>query len=240
MTDLESLRSALREPPSESFSAPDLAKIMADGGRIRRRRRLATGGGVAAAVVAVVVVIFGAGELGRSGTVSTPAAAPTLSVAVPSATSEFPVPKHTQLGTLVDTGISSSQGELMIYGVKIDGSVAPGVTFGMMAGVRDATGSVTDVYLGNQTSGSDVAPGFHSLNGTLNAAGTFIPTFGYYVGPAAKITTTVHGQTVQAHLAQWSENSAVKILWFAQQDVPDSNLMTPPKAYDAAGNLLSH
>ena len=239
MTDLETLRSALREPPPESFSTPDLAKIMAEGGRIRRRRRLATAGGVAAAVAAVIVVVFGAGQLGRSGMVSPPAAAPTLSVVASAPTSvSTPTEKHTRLGDVVDTGMKSPNGELVLYAVQVDVPTAPGVNFAMMAGNRDAAGNVTDLYIGNQTSGSDTALGFHSLNATLEANGQFIPTFGYYVGPAAKITTTVHGKVVQAQLSPWSENNNVKIFWFSQQDLPDSNLMTPPSAYDSGNQRI--
>lgn len=239
MTDLETLRSALQEPPPESFSAPDLAKIMAAGTRIRRRRRLATTGGVAAAVVAVVVVVFGAGQLGRSGTVSPPAAAPTLSIAAPPTSASIPVEKHTRIGEIVDTGMTSPNGELVLYAVQIDVPTAPGVNFAMMAGNRDTAGNVTDLYIGNQTSGSDLTPGFHSLNATLEANGQFIPTFGYYVGAAAKITTTVHGKTVQAEFTPWSENKVVKIFWFTQDGVPDSNLMTPPKAYNSANQQIT-
>ncbi|WP_370305387.1 hypothetical protein [Amycolatopsis sp. WAC 01375] len=58
MTDLETLRSALREPPGEEFAEPDLGAIMTKGRRIRRRRRLATGaGGVAATLVTVLVIV---------------------------------------------------------------------------------------------------------------------------------------------------------------------------------------
>jgi hypothetical protein len=239
MTDLETLRSALQEPPPDGFTAPDLTKIMADGTRIRRRRRLATGGGIAAVAVVVIVVLVGAGRLGRPGPAIPPAAAPTLSIAAPPTSVSVPGEKHTRLGDVVKTGISDPAGELVLYAVVVDVPAAPKVHFAVMAGTLDAAGDITDRYIGNQTSGSGQSPGFHSLNGTVTVDDSFVPTFGYFVGAAKRITTTVHGNTVEAHLAQWSGDSQVKFFWFTQQDVPDSNLMTPPNAYNAANQLIA-
>lgn len=61
-----------------------------------------------------------------------------------------------------------------------------------------------------------------------------IPAFGYYSGPAAKITATIGGKTVQAHQTDWSEDPSVKVWWFDYSTKEPSNLA----AFDAAGAPL--
>jgi len=66
-----------------------------------------------------------------------------------------------------------------------------------------------------------------------------IPVFGYFSGPAAKITTSVHGQTVAANLATWTEDPSVVFFWFDPDLVADSASLTPLIAYDANGKRLT-
>lgn len=238
MTDIETLRAALHETPSETFAQPDLAAIMATGTRIRRRRRLAAGGGVAAVAVAVVAVVFGATQLRAPAPDVASPPGPALSTSASTSPSFPPLPKP--LGTIVDTGISDAKGELVIYGTAIDDSALPQTHFGMELAYRDAAGKLAPVLAINEFKGSDRSPGFHQVTGGDSTRdGAFLPVVGYFAGPVAKITSTVHGKTVKAGLAQWSEDPQVTFLWFTPQDVPDHNLMTPPLAYDASGNRLT-
>jgi hypothetical protein len=55
----------------------------------------------------------------------------------------------------------------------------------------------------------------------------------------AKITTVVHGQTVEAHLAQWTGDPDVVIFWFHPDAVPNSAVLSPLIAYDANGKRLT-
>jgi hypothetical protein len=239
VTDLETLRAALQEPPSEAFAEPDLAAIMATGTRIRRRRRLAAGGGVAAVAVAVVAVVFGATQLRATSSDVAGPPGPTLSTSATSGT-DVPPPPDKPVGAIVDTGISDAKGELVIFGVAIDDPAIPQTHFGMVLAHRDATGKLTSTLAINEFSGSDHAAGFHQVTGgDSSRGGVFLPVLGYFVGPVSRITSTVHGKTVQASIAQWSEDTQVKFFWFTPKEVPDHNLMTPPVAYDAVGARLT-
>ena len=84
-----------------------------------------------------------------------------------------------------------------------------------MAGRRTADGALTEDVITNETSGSDRAPGFHAVQGSMNVNGRQTPTFGYYVGAAKKITAKAHGKTLTAGQSTWSEDPSVRIFWFA-------------------------
>ena len=93
MNDLDDFRAALRQPPAEPFAEPDLAKIMADGTRIRRRRRVLTStAGIAAAAVVVLVVVF-AVQL-RQPAPAPVAQPPSISVTTPPSTTTGPPPSR--------------------------------------------------------------------------------------------------------------------------------------------------
>jgi hypothetical protein len=62
--------------------------------------------------------------------------------------------------------------------------------------------------------------------------------FGYYVGPATRITATVDGRRIQAGQARWSQESQIVIFWFDPADVPDGTAPTNLAAYNAAGSRL--
>jgi hypothetical protein len=247
VNELERLKSALNEAPPEPFAAPDLTRIMADGTRIRRRRRLLTGAGAAAAVVAVVAVVFGAVQL-RPGPQQQPApvaAAPSTvgpASTVPS-TAAPETDRATPLGDVVSLGIKNAGGELVLYAFKIDEPQAmPGVGFGLMLAVRDV-GGLHPVYAANEVNGSDRSFGFHATSGGL-IAGTrttqvAVPVLGYFAGPAARITSTVHGKPVAARLAKWSEDPNVVFFWFDPVQVPSAGALTPLAAYTAGGTRLT-
>ncbi|MEQ0561482.1 hypothetical protein ABJI51_26235 [Amycolatopsis sp. NEAU-NG30] len=235
MNDLDDFRAALRQPPREPFAEPDLARIMADGTRLRRRRRVLTGaGGIAAAAVVVLVVVF-AVQLRQ------PAPAPVAQPPSAALSTTSPAPSGEKpMGDVVGTGIRTrdGRGELVLYARAIALPELPEVGFGLVVGVRSGT-SLQSLMVTNEFRGSDRSFGFHATDGGETVGNQVIPVFGYFAGPAARITTTVHGRTVEARLARWSEDPKVVIFWFNPDVVPDSAVLTPLIAYDADGKRLT-
>jgi hypothetical protein len=241
MNDLDDFRAALRESPSEPFAEPDLTRIMADGTRIRRRRRvLTTTGGLAAAVVVVLVVVF-AVQLRQpsSAPVAQPPAPPSPTSSVPPPTTADKPPPAKPLGDVIGTGIRTAAGEIVIFAKAVDEpQILPDIHFGLVAGFRSGA-NLEPVLATNEFRGSDRSFGFHATDGGEVLRDQVIPVFGYFAGQAGKITTTVHGKTVQANLATWTEDPSVVIFWFNTTDVPDSASLTPLVAYDKNGNRLT-
>ncbi|WP_206784052.1 hypothetical protein [Amycolatopsis sp. MtRt-6] len=233
MNDLEDFRAALRQPPDEPFAEPDLAKIMAGGARLRRRRRVLTGtAGVAAAAAVVLVVVF-AVQLRQ------PAPAPVAQPPSPVLSTTSPAPATEQpIGDVVGTGIRNPAGEVVIYARAVDVPEVPGVSFGLVAGFRSGT-SLRPVLATNEYRGSDRSFGFHATDGGEVVQNQVIPVFGYFAGPAARITSTVHGRTVEAQLARWTADPNVVIFWFHPDVVPNSAVLSPLTAYDADGKRLT-
>lgn len=214
-----------------------------------RTRGLLIGGGVAAVCGAIAV----SGVLTASASPqSTPATVPAVAAAPAApavaardkalqnkqaAAAQAPAeadPNPAPFGAVVPTGVKTANGELVFYGVAIKDSALPHTTFGVMAGTRDAAGKTTGEYLTNETSGTDRDPGFHGISGGANVNGVDVPTFGYYAGPAAKITAKIGGKTVQAHQATWSQDSKIVIFWF-DGTAGDPTHVT---AFDSAGHTL--
>ncbi|QRP45862.1 hypothetical protein [Amycolatopsis sp. FDAARGOS 1241] len=249
MTDLDKLRAALHEPPAHPFAPPDLARIIADGKRIRRRRRLATGAGAVAAVAAVVGIVFGAAFLrtpGEPAPTRLPAlAAPSASASAapsyaPTSSTYLPPPKVlTQPeGDVIATGTKTHQGELGLYAYRFDEPSLPDVHFGVMAATQ-AGKTLRPLYASNEVRGSDRSFGFHTTAGGLTINDVFVPVFGYFSGPAARITSTVRGKPVDAHVAKRSQDPSVVVFWFDQSAVPCAAQLTPPVAYAANGSRLT-
>ncbi|TVT58893.1 hypothetical protein FNH05_06215 [Amycolatopsis rhizosphaerae] len=253
MPDIDELRAALRQEPEQGYRVPDLDAVVALGKRIRRRRRVAAASG-AVAVAAAVVVVLGltsqlrpgvppAGDGGPAISVARPPAAtatsgetPVSPESVESTAGESPAPK----GDVVPTGIHDEAGEIVLYAVGLDEAALPDVHFGLAVGHRGPSGRLTTDRVANVITGTDRAPGFRVFDGGTDetATRTWVPAFGYYVGPAARITTTVRGKTVEASLASWSEDPNVVFFWFTRDEVPDATLATPPRAYAADGSAL--
>ncbi|MGW4061795.1 hypothetical protein ACWEGE_26205 [Amycolatopsis sp. NPDC004747] len=241
MNELDDFRAALRQPPEEPFAEPDLGAIMAGGRRIRRRRRLLTGtAGVAAAAVVVLVVVF-AIQLRQ------PAPAPVAQPPAPATTTSSaqapapvsPSPSAEQpVGDVVGTGIRTPDGEIVLYARAVDAPDLPGIRFGLVAGFRSGT-SLRSVLATNEFRGSDRSFGFHATDGGELIGNQVIPVFGYFAGPAEKVTTTVRGRTVEAKLARWSADPGVVFFWFNPDEVPNSAVLTPLNAYDADGKRLT-
>ena len=242
MTDeLDRLRAALQEAPAEPFAEPDLDRIFKEGGRIRRRRRFLTSSGAALAVVAVV---FGAVWLRSPGgapeQVHAAASPPPVVTSVASST-PAPTPAESRpLGEVISTGSYTDGAELVFYATEIDDpDNLPAVQFGVMASLYEPDGNLRPLYLANESDGKDRSFGFHATSGGTTISDTWVPVYGYFSGPAARIETTVDGRTVPAHTARWSEDPEVVVFWFDQDDVPSAERATPLVAYSADGKRLT-
>ncbi len=238
MNHLDDLRDALDSPPDFAPRPMDLVGVMAAGGRIRRRRRVLVG---TASAVTVGALLAGVPQLVRS-TGSGPSL-PAASRAVSPSPSPGPPSngfREAMLGDVIRTGLPTQGGEWVIWAMRIDHPAAgqpsgvitgppDTVTFGFMLGVRSPDGELDPVVMTNETEGSDRAGGFHALDEGVNVNGRDTLPFGYYVGPAEKITSNGH----PAELSTWSEDDTVKVFWLQPGQVPGAF-----KAYDADGRQL--
>ena len=139
-------------------------------------------------------------------------------------------------GRIISSGIREAGGELVFYGVRIQDRQLPGVTFGIMAGLRGAPGHLIPEVEANETVGSATSAGFHAVEAasSVGSPAVAVPEFGYYAGPAVKITAQEGSQQVQAHLARWSVNPSVVIFWFTPASAAPQDLT----AYNSAGQQL--
>jgi hypothetical protein len=240
MNDLDDLRDALHTPPGFVAGSLDLTTIMRDGGRLRRGRRLAAG---SAAAVAGVALLVGGNQLiahdnpsPRTGAAQAPASqVPARPVPDPTATG----PTDDALGDVIRTGLPAKQGEWVLYATAISDPAIPGTTFGVMLGVRKPNGEVVESITTNETEGSDRAPGFHGLEGSMIVEAGKSPPFGYFVGKATRITVERAGSApLTAHQAVWSEDPDVVIFWFDPEKVPEGAYLRNATAYDRGGDKL--
>jgi hypothetical protein len=141
---------------------------------------------------------------------------------------------------VIPAGIRDQAGELVLFVVRIHLRQLPGTGFGIMAGHRATSGTLTGDVETNETTGSATAPGFHAVESPIETGdpGTAIPEFGYYAGPAAKITASAGGKQVQASIARWSLNPQIVIFWFPATARPSATAPHGLTAYDASGHLL--
>ncbi len=242
MTDLETFRRALQacDPPGwtgPGLGAPysralDAGEIMAKGRWLRRRRRAAAAGGslgLAAAAVAAVTSLSQLSHPAPSPVLSRPASASPASGGVPQGSGA-------REGRVIPSGIRVAGRELVFYGVRIQDRQLPGATFGIMAGLRGAAGRLIPEVEVNETAGSATSAGFHAVEAasSVGSPAVAVPEFGYYAGPAAKITAREGGRRVRAHLARWSTDSRIVIFWFTPASAAPQDLA----AYNAAGHRL--
>jgi hypothetical protein len=136
--------------------------------------------------------------------------------------------------------VKDAAGELVFYGVRIHLRQLPGTTFGIMAGLRDASGGLTPEVETNETSGPDTAAGFHAVEApsSVGSPAVAIPEFGYYAGPAASVTALDHGRVIHARLARWRVNPRIVVFWFIPPAAPAGATLTGLAAYAAAGHQL--
>jgi hypothetical protein len=155
-------------------------------------------------------------------------------LAAPSANPRPPRP----YGAVIDTGIRNAPGELVFYGVHVHAAQLPQIKFGFMGGYRNTTGHLSADVIVNEFIGSDVSPGFHWACAPSTVNGQAIPEFGYYAGPAVKITGTLDGQRIRAGQAQWSVNPKIVVFWFSPADNPRDEDVTSLAAFNVHGRLL--
>jgi hypothetical protein len=231
VTDLDTLRRALQAPPAAGLGSLHVGQIMARGRRVRRRRRVLTvAGGAAglAAVVAAAVIVPGAG----------PAAGPRHLVPALAPGRSAALGRSGPYGSVISTGIRNSAGELVFYAVRVHAAQLPDTTFGIMSGYRKASGKLTADVLDSEFSGPDTAPGFHAVHAPMTVGKEAIPEFGYYAGPAVKITGIVGGRRILADHAQWSVNPKIVIFWFSPRADRFDYAITGLAAYNAHGKRL--
>jgi hypothetical protein len=140
---------------------------------------------------------------------------------------------NTPIGPVVDTGIAAKSGTWALYLIPIDDHAIADTHFGVMLGRRLSGGKLTADVETNETTGSDVAPGFHAAEGSMTVDGGRTPVFGYYAGPAAKVTGKSHGKKVTAHVAA-SGKAGIQLYWFDATVTTVSGLV----ASDAHGRPL--
>jgi hypothetical protein len=206
----------------------------------RTRWLYAVGAPVAcAAVVIAGTVAANAAMAPRPAAAPAPAgdlqfAAPAPAKSAPASSAPDPSAAN-PLGDVISTGITAKTGEWVFYAQAIKEKVLPKTHFGIMAGRRLPSGDLTADVMANESQGSDRAPGFHAVQGSMELDAGKSPTFGYYVGPASKITAQAGGHTVTAKHAVWSEDPSVVVFWFA----PSVSGIGKLAAFDKAGKKLT-
>ncbi|MGK5682739.1 hypothetical protein [Actinoplanes sp. URMC 104] len=242
MTDLDTFRAALQQP--DDARPPALDAILTEGRRLRRRRRFATGAVTAAAVVALTAVAATVWQTRQ------PAPAPGSAWPVAAVDAEG------SWGQPVATGLRSGDREIVVTAFRNDNPAYPDITFGVRACAAATSGKLGPCHNQFDDVAPDRSPGFHAIGLPSNLDNVDLPMYGYYVGPATKITVESRGRVVTAGTAVWSEDPDVVLFWFGFDDVyqkVDKNSpeyqegkVTPgqlPKvtnwaAYDAAGTKL--
>ncbi|WP_433319009.1 hypothetical protein ACQP0U_13365 [Micromonospora sp. CA-269861] len=252
MSELERLRHAMRatERPDAVL---DLAAVMREGRRLRTRRRVAGAGAATLATgLAAVVVVVAVGASGPGDPAPTerppPVAVAPPSVGVspmpekwpdptppPTVARDEPPPKP--MGQIVDSGVRHGTERRVYYFVPVSVPGAPKVSIGLAAGRQAADGSLTTDILVNDVDGSDRRAGFHQIGYDEGSAAP-VPTFGYFVGPAERITGTVDGRQVDARLVRWSADKQVMIFWFDPAQLEPGERLDGIIARDGSGRRL--
>ncbi|GAB3796217.1 hypothetical protein GCM10027605_03730 [Micromonospora zhanjiangensis] len=229
----------------------DLDAIMHEGGRLRRRRRLAGTGAVALSVVLVVVGI--AVGVRQFRPAPAPVAGPTVSPAAPTSGAPAATPTVTEttdknrdetgrqpVGEVVTSGLRRAGEERVFYFVPVHLPDLPDVRIGLVAGRRTADGGLVSDFLANDVEGSDRRPGFHAIGNerTGQRDGPPLPIFGYFVGPAKRITATAGERRVDARVARWSADPQVLIFWFDPEELAPGVRLDGIIARDSQGRRL--
>lgn len=228
MTDLEELKSALAETePEDGFRPPDLAKIMADGGRIRRRRRIAVGTG---AVALTAAALFGISSVTMLRQPDSPG--PTLSVA-----KQPDAPVYEAAKTFW-TGYVSV--DARVFTMSFLHEVRPGTEdrgfpdgYFISAGRGGSSGKLSN----ERVVPIDLTPGFHRIGDLAEF------TSGYFVIPPGKepavrtIQATANGKYVDAKTAQWEAVPNIVLFWFPPGLNPAHDPGNRLEAYDNTGRL---
>lgn len=237
--DLHEFHETLRSEAGFTPRSLDLDDIMAAGGRLRRRRRVMVAGGTAAVVLAAVVGITAIAR--PEPRIATPPAATTAPMVSVVPTHQ---PKLTSMndyqgpfGTVIDTGlVNADQEKWALFGVRPAGAKST-AAYSLCIGSQDAKGDLEEFFTIDEAADSPV--GFHTIQAAMALDGNIEqPAFGYYVGPAKRITVTVGGKVIDARLAPWSLHRDITVFWFSPADVKPGDQITTPAAYDASGAPL--
>jgi hypothetical protein len=176
-----------------------------------------------------------------SSTTTSCAPAPQSTVGAPTEPSDT---NDVPWGTVIPVGTDTSGKSVVIYGFTVAEPAIPCTHVGFMLGTKDATGvgGVTGLLANNESSGSDLAPGFHAdgLYGGGNQINNWY-VMGYYVGDAASITIPekAQGADLVAKVVPWSVNPNIKVWWVGGSGaVPTDYAFGAPSAKDAQGNTL--
>ncbi|MEU4560477.1 hypothetical protein AB0F72_19035 [Actinoplanes sp. NPDC023936] len=250
MTQLDDLKDAMHSPPDFHPAPLDMQHVMAAGGRMRRRRRLAVGG--ASALTVAALMVGGSQLINPGGPVSSiPVAAGPSTVSLAPTAASAPVPSAGNssapgiLGTIVETGKKVGGRQWVLYVETIDPDNLD-ETFTLVLG-RTRTGTIDDftVDIASSDPGAGrMAPGFHAVQAGRSLDGRTTPTFGYYVGDAARITARdgATGKTVEAKRTAWSgrgEADKAQIFWFDFTEGRPPATLTDLTAYDDKGARLN-
>ncbi|MEV4597881.1 hypothetical protein AB0K15_10795 [Amycolatopsis sp. NPDC049253] len=222
MTDLEELRGVLAERPAVEFTTVDLAGVMRRGRRRRRLRRLPA---AAATVVVLVGAVAGAQLLRTPGspavtTLAVTAAQPERRTAAP-------------IGEVVGTKTVDPEGEVVLF-FEHTPAGPDASPYQLVLGHRTGDGGITaELATGSRAN----SPGFHAL--TAGRPGQDVPLYGYYSGPATRITAQVDGLMYSAD-TQRVGALAVTVFWFPRRDttVLGGIATVPMNAYSAVGDSL--
>ncbi len=249
MNNLDDLRDAMHTTPDFEPRPLDLAVVMAAGGRLRRRRQLAVGAASGLAVLALLV--GGAQFLGPQAVSQPPAApapaAPTPATSTPATSAATATPAVDPDPTSVDDASGEVLGEVVTTGLR-DGdaervlwvvSLEAGASFGIGNGRRLADGSLRRDILANESDGAPRAPGFHAAQAAMNVDGRTTLAYGYYAGPATRITVQADGsRRIDAKLATWSEDPSIVLFWFTPDQVKPGAKLGTLTAFDRNGRKL--
>ncbi|MGW4489684.1 hypothetical protein ACWEOE_38350 [Amycolatopsis sp. NPDC004368] len=221
MTDLGELRGALASPPGVEFAAVDLADVIRRGRRRRRVRRLSA---AAATVVALAGVVVGTQLL------RTPAAAPVTTLTVTAARPEQRT--GAPIGPVVGTKVLEPEGEVVLFFVSAPAGQGTS-PYELVLGHRVTGGLLADLATGARAN----SPGFHAL--TAGRPGRDVPLYGYYSGPATRITAEANGLRYGAE-TQRVEALGVTVFWFPLRDAGALGGMStlPMYASSATGESL--
>jgi hypothetical protein len=242
MTPEANLREKLAALPPDIELGTQPESLMKRGRRRRVARQSLVAGGSAVAVAAIAATSVALSS--QHGTTTQTASGAGVVSAADAACGISPQPTDGAPPAANDGAAATPWGDPMTGPSGIAGTrmtvtafhVAdmPCTNVGFEFALRSADGHLTNMEETNESSGSDIAPGFHGTALNTAADGWFV--VGYYVGPAASVTLPVGGQPAAAQVTSWSVNPDVKVWWVHGTGAAPADAQ--PSARDVAGNPL--
>ncbi|WP_051799557.1 hypothetical protein [Catenuloplanes japonicus] len=245
MNEHDLIRHDLQADADLPYGAPDLDAIMRTGRGLRRRR---TATAVSAAALVLVTVTGVALTIDRptagNGTVTPVADAPSVVTTTPESPPPTPEPTRATAAPIPEqnfrTGLQlDGGGELVMRVHAVEHPQLPQTRFGIAACRLDSGGATQVLIVTNETDVSDVAPGFHAIEAPMNVKDTLVPEFGYYAGPAERITGVVPGAgTVEAGTAVAKVAGTMIVLFWFDPAVTGPEPVADLRALDENGKDL--